>query len=67
MTKITYLYPYSGELVVKCKACDALIYFYAHPSGRMIPVVFATKEPHWTDCIAVNKFRKLKDQQEKLF
>jgi len=61
------IYPYSGEPVRKCKECDAMIYFYAHPSGKMMPVNFATKEPHWFDCVPAKEFRKPKEnRQERL-
>lgn len=67
MNKTTY--PYSGEKCRPCKACGRTIYFYAHPSGKMIPVNFKTKETHFADCPAANKFRKPKgdgNQQGKL-
>lgn len=44
----------------KCRACGAEIDWWKTPTGKSIPMNFATADPHWSTCPQADSFRRKK-------
>ena len=51
----------NGEPLVRCRACNALMYWRLNPAtGKRSPVSLATRESHFADCPDAALFRRHK-------
>lgn len=50
----------NGERLVRCRSCNALMYWGVTPAGKRVPISLQTGETHFRDCPNAQQHTKKK-------